>query len=242
VSPKTNRGQTDRTVELNVNFFRDRLSSYRQNIEGMETYTRIRTSINEVIVGADRVIDIGNGGVCDYDAKLVREITAIDLFLDEMPPGYRQPPNVTLKVGSALNIPEADHSFDCAVMVMLIHHLIGSNVKESIENIRRALREAHRVVRPGGRIIVVESCVAPWFYRFERLVFPVADAVAAAITGHPATIQYPPEMLRSEIEQVFAAPVEVEEIRRGRLLLQFGYKFPSVLTPARPFRFCAKRL
>ena len=145
MSPKTNHSQTGRSVKANVDFFRDKMDSYRDKIENLETYARIRTSINEAIAGAGRVIDIGNGGVCDYDTTLVREITAIDLFFDEMPPGYSIPGNVRLKQGSALDLPEPDASFDCAVMAMLIHHLVGKDVSECIENIRRALREAHRV-------------------------------------------------------------------------------------------------
>ena len=238
---KPSHSQSGRSVKANVAFFRNQLDSYRANIQRLETYERIRKSINEAIVGARRVVDIGNGGVCDYDTELVGEITAIDLFFDDMPPGYAIPENVTLKTGSALDLAEPDQSFDCAVMVMLIHHLVGKDVGECIENTRRALREAHRVLRPGGKLIVTESCVAPWFYRFERLVFPLVAPVIGSLTGHPATIQYPPQMLRAEIERVFGGTVEVDEIPRGRWVLQYGCKFPSALTPARPFRFCAKR-
>ena len=238
---KTSHSQSGRSVKANVAFFRDQHDSYRANIQGLETYACIRKSINEAIAGATRVVDIGNGGVCDYDTALVREITAIDLFFDDMPAGYAIPENVTLRAGSALDLPEPDQSFDCAVMVMLIHHLVGKDVSECIENIRRALREAHRVLRPGGRLIVSESCVSSWFYCFERVVFPLAAPVIGSLTGHPATIQYPPQMLRAEIERVFEGPVEMEEISRGTWILQYGYKFPSVLTPARPFLFRAKR-
>lgn len=238
---KTSHSQSGRSMKANVAFFRDQHDSYRANIHGLDTYAHIRKSINEAIAGASRVVDIGNGGVCDYDTELVKEITAIDLFFDDMPAGYAIPPNVMLKTGSALDLPEPSQSFDCAVMVMLIHHLVGNDVNECVENIRRALREAHRVLRPGGKLIVSESCVSPWFYNFERLVFPLVAPVIGSLTGHPATIQYPPQMLRAEIEQIFEGTVEVEEIPRGRWILQYGYRFPSVLTPARPFQFCAKR-
>ena len=238
---KPTYSQTDRSLKANGSFFRDRLTEYRQSIEELETYANIHTSINEAIAGAGRLIDIGNGGACDYDTRLVREITAVDLFFDEMPPDYRQPENVTLKTGSALDLPEPDQSYDCAVMAMLIHHLVGKSVNESLENLRRALREAHRVVRPGGRIVVAESCVGPWFYRFERLVFPLASPAINALMDHPATIQYTPQMLRAEIEQAFEGPVEMEEIPRGRWLMHYGYKFPCALSPARPFRFCTTR-
>ncbi len=241
MSVKTSHSQTGRSVEGNVSFFRDQMSSYRQKIEHLETYARIRACINEAIAGAGRLVDIGNGGVCDYDTTLVREITAIDLFFDEMPPGYIKPANVKLKKGSALEVPEPDRSFDCAVLAMLIHHLVGKDVEECIQNIKRAIREAYRVLRPGGLLVVSESCVAPWFYGFERLVFPLASPVIARVTGHPATIQYPSQMLRQEIEDIFQAPVEVKEITRGAWILQYGYQFPSVLTPARPFQFCVRR-
>ena len=238
---KTTHNQSGRSVQANVAFFREQHDSYRANIKGLETYARIRKCINQAIAGAKRVVDIGNGGVCDYDTELVGEITAIDLFFDDMPPAYVIPENVTLKKGSALELAEPDDSFDCAVMVMLIHHLVGKDVKECIENLRRALREAHRVLRPGGILIVSESCVAPWFYLFERLVFPLVAPVLARMTKHPATIQYPPQMLRAEIERVFGYPVEMEEIPCGTWILQYGRRFPSALTPARPFRFCAKK-
>ncbi len=237
----TSHSQSGRSVKANVAFFRDQHDSYRANIQGLETYAHIRKSINEAIAGSRHVIDIGNGGVCDYDTNLVGEITAIDLFFDDMPAGYTIPANVTLKTGSALDLPEPGQSFDCAVMVMLIHHLVGNDVTECIENIRRALREAHRVLRPGGRLIVSESCVSSWFYNFERLVFPLVAPVIGSLTGHPATIQYPPQLLGAEIERIFGGAVEVEEIPCGRWILQYGYRFPSIFTPARPFQFCAKR-
>ncbi len=75
---KTSHRQSGRSVKANVAFFRNQLNSYRANIQRLETYARIRKSINEAIVGARRVVDIGNGGVCDYDTELVGEITAID--------------------------------------------------------------------------------------------------------------------------------------------------------------------
>jgi hypothetical protein len=119
---------------------------------------------------------------------------------------------------------------------MHIHHLVGKDNESTLENIRTAIKEAHRVVRPGGKLIVMESCVAPWFYRIEKALFPLATRLAHRLTGHPATLQYPALMLSEIVSQVFGNPVDKIEIKRGRWILQFGYKYPSALTPARPFR------
>ena len=40
-----------------------------------------------------------------------------------------------------------------------------------VANVRRAIAEAERVLEPGGRLIVAESCVPAWFYPVERALF-----------------------------------------------------------------------
>ena len=101
---------------------------------------------------------------------------------------------VTLKGGRALAIPEADHSFDGVLMVMLMHHLIGKTNGESLDNTRGALREGFRVLKPEGKLIRVESCVARWFYRFEK-VFSIATVLINSLVSHPVTLQYPAPLL-----------------------------------------------
>lgn len=239
---KKNRGvdpeQTNASVAKNISFFGRHRDEYDKNIQELDTYKAIRGSINEAIQGIDRLLDIGNGGVFDYETSIVGSIVALDLFLNDLPASFTCPPNVILRTGSALAIPEPDESFDGVLIAMLIHHLIGRTVKESIDNIHRVVREAFRVLRPGGRLIIVESCVPRWFYVFERTVFPFSAPLINAILPHPATLQYPCFLIGSIVEKHNPA-IEVSRIRKGRYVLQFGYKFPSVLTPAQPYRFVA---
>src|SRR3954447_13991945 len=108
MSQESSQGQTSRSLAANGTFFRDRMASYRKSIEELEIYANIHASISEAITGSGRLVDIGNGGSCDYYAQLVPAITAVDLFFDEIPAGYLQPANVALKKGSALDLPEPD--------------------------------------------------------------------------------------------------------------------------------------
>ncbi len=56
---------------------------------------------------------------------------------------------VTLIQGYAQHLPMADHSFDVVLSTLIFHHL-ADGVK------RQAIREVHRVLRPGGRFLLVD--------------------------------------------------------------------------------------
>jgi SAM-dependent methyltransferase len=241
MSERPNLNQTSSSIEKNSSFFRDNIESYSNNVAHLDTYAAIKNSVNEGIRGIRRLLDIGNGGVFDYDTDLVGEIVALDLFLDELSEAYVPPRNVHLKTGSGLDIPEPVESFDGALMVMLIHHLVGKNVAASLINVRRSISEAYRVLKAGGRLVILESCVPWWFYKFEKSIFSIAAPVIESVLPHPATLQYTPNMLAEIIREETGVEAELTKVSVGKWILQFGYKIPSALTPARPYRFIVRK-
>lgn len=240
VEHKSKHGQSSESIEQNISFFRDNLESYSAGVQNLDTYVTLKHYINNTIKGIDYLLDIGNGGVFDYDVSIVPRIVGLDLFLDKLPPSYKCPSNVTLKTGSALDIPEPNNHFDGVIMVMLIHHLIGKTVKASIHNVEKAIEEAYRVLKPGGKMIIVESCVPKWFYYFEKLVFPLAERLIDKIFNHPATLQYPALTLKAMLKKHFQT-VETINIPIGRKVMIYGLKVPSILTPVSPKIFIAEK-
>jgi SAM-dependent methyltransferase len=234
-------GQTKTSVEKNVRFFLDEYQSYRKKVESIDTYASISSALSAELKGVARLLDMGNGGVFDYDTSCVQEIIGLDLFLDDLPDDIQLPPNVRMVQGSALDIPEALHGFDGVVMVMLIHHLVGKTVPDCLANVQQALSEAHRVLRPGGKFVIMESCVPSWFFSFEKLVFRPASLVIEKTMKHPSTLQYPSEYLLRLIRQAGFVDASSKKIPLGKHVLQFGAKVPAWATPVQPVLFSALR-
>ena len=231
--------QSESSAAANAAYFLGNIDTYRNLVSTIDTYRTINEFISGKVAGVDSLIDIGNGGVFDYDPSKVKTITAVDLFFAGIPPELLHrhfPPNATAVQGSALHIPEGDGCYDMALMVMLLHHLSGATWRESLVNIQTAIAEAMRVLRPGGRLLIVESCVPWWFFWFERPAFTMLNSLTESIYSHPITFQFPHEMIGDVIGR-YAEQMKIERIPKGRYVLQFGFKVPSSLTPVQIFSF-----
>jgi len=231
-------GQDAASVAQNTGFFNAN-ERYARQVGSMSTYRNIRYAIDPEIAGAQRLLDVGNGGVFDYDTSQVQRIVAVDLFLDGTPEPSDQ--RITLRYGDALALEEPDSTYDRVLEISVFHHLIGGDVRSTLANVRTAVAEAHRVLEPGGRLVVMESCVSSRAYSIERRLFGTLRRLAGTrVMSHPATLQFPPATIARIIQDQFGNVV-VAPIPIGRWIIQFGVRWPSALTPARPFLFTATR-
>jgi SAM-dependent methyltransferase len=108
-------------------------------------------------IGADAkglVLDVacGPGIVTAELAATAREVVALDLTPQMLAKARERCAkagrlNVTLKEGSAADLPFPDNSFDAVVTRLSFHHF---------EDPRRVLREMARVVKVGGTVVVAD--------------------------------------------------------------------------------------
>lgn len=225
--------QEETAVARNREFFAG--ERWAQQISEIDTYRLIRTAIEAELDGTGKLLDVGNGGVFEYSPDLVESIVAVDLFLSQIP-ATEFPENVTARDGDALNLSDPDDTYDAVLHSFLYHHLVGDTPGALLDNVRRAIAEAERVLKPGGRLIVPEGCVPHWFYAFEKVAFRplVGLSKTRLLGGHPATLLMPFEDVTALVGERLHVQ-RAERIPVGRWVSHFGRRWPAALTPARPY-------
>lgn len=105
-----------------------------------------------IAAASGRVLEIGCGtGLALRHYSRQAQVIGLDPALDALSKARRRMPDTPLVHGSALALPFADDSFDCVV---------SSLVFCSVSDPRLGLAELKRVLKPGGRLLMLEHVQA----------------------------------------------------------------------------------
>lgn len=105
--------------------------------------------------------------------------------------------SVELEAGDAQALPYDDESFDCVVVTLALC---------SIPDDRQAAREAHRVLRPGGRLLLLEHVRSP--VRPVRLIQRMLNPLSVRFEGD--------HLIRDPLDYLVAEGFEVERAERSK--------------------------
>ena len=170
------------------------------------------------------MVEAGGAGtrvtVCDINADMltVGAERALERGLDD---------RVTFEQGNAEELAYPDRSFDCVTIAFGIRN---------VPRIERALSEAYRVLKLGGRFLCLEFSavdVPGLDALYELYSFNVIPAIGRAVTGDREAYQYLVESIRKFPKpKAFAAMMEEAGFRRvsftpmtgGVVALHSGWK------------------
>jgi demethylmenaquinone methyltransferase/2-methoxy-6-polyprenyl-1,4-benzoquinol methylase len=155
---------------------------------------------------AFRIIAVGGPGtrvtVCDINAEMlaVGRERALERGVDDV---------VSFEQANAEELPYADRSFDCVTIAFGIRN---------VPRIERAIAEAYRVLRIGGRFLCLEFSAVdlPGLDRlYDLYSFNVIPRIGATVTGDRDAYQYLVESIRKFPKpKVFARMIEAAGFRR----------------------------
>jgi demethylmenaquinone methyltransferase/2-methoxy-6-polyprenyl-1,4-benzoquinol methylase len=163
-----------------------------------------RLAVEAVVQPGDRVLDAccGTGDLALAAEREGGVVTGLDFSPRMLERARRKSETVTWVEGDLLALPFPDGSFDAAT--------VGFGVR-NVADLDRALAELHRVLRPGGRLAILEITrprgIARGFFSlwFDRIV-PLLGKVlpgGSAYTYLPASVRRFPgaEELAALLEQ-----------------------------------------
>ena len=169
---------------------------------GLHHHWRARAADLAQVGEGDRVLDVATG-TGDLAIELARrvgptgEVVGSDFAEGMLARAREKAPALRFEWGDALDLPYPDDRFDAAT--------VGFGAR-NFSDLDGGLREMARVVRPGGRVVVLEITTPQrpplsWFFRawFDRLV-PALGRVA----GDAEAYTYLPSSVRR-----FPAPLEL---------------------------------
>jgi demethylmenaquinone methyltransferase/2-methoxy-6-polyprenyl-1,4-benzoquinol methylase len=184
-----------------------------------------RLTAEAVVRPGDRVLDAacGTGDLAVAAARAGGIVTGLDFSPGMLERARRKAPELEWVQGDALALPFPDARFDVAT--------VGFGVR-NLDDLEAGLRELRRVLRPGGRVAVLEitrpSGPLRHFYSlwFDRVV-PLLGRVlpgGAAYTYLPASVRRfpPPEALATLLREVGFESVEYRLFAGGIVALHTG--------------------
>jgi SAM-dependent methyltransferase len=149
----------------------DRIAEAYENVpETLKSvYARARQEIEPAIRGKV-VLDVGNGGHFPYDTEIADKVIALDISPAMLE--HVKNPKILKQLGNATDLKDfQDESLDVILYVFSIHHMNDANVEKSCRTLDRVLYSAHRILKNGGALIIVEPTLHPTLFFLEKVLF-----------------------------------------------------------------------
>ncbi|MEP6909176.1 MAG: bifunctional demethylmenaquinone methyltransferase/2-methoxy-6-polyprenyl-1,4-benzoquinol methylase UbiE [Actinomycetota bacterium] len=184
-----------------------------------------RETAAAVVRPGDRVLDVccGTGDLALAAAEAGGDVTGLDFSAPMLERARGKSAEVEWIEGDALALPFAEESFDAVT--------IGFGLR-NVANVERGLEELRRVLRPGGRIAILEitrpkGALAPFYRLWFDGVIPLAGKVlpgGSAYSYLPASVRrFPaPDGLAKLLDEAGFDEIKWRQFAGGIVALHTG--------------------
>jgi demethylmenaquinone methyltransferase/2-methoxy-6-polyprenyl-1,4-benzoquinol methylase len=184
-----------------------------------------RSTVEAVVRPGDRVLDAccGTGDLAIAAAAAGAEVTGVDFSKPMLERARRKAPGIDWLEGDALALPFEAGSFDAAT--------VGFGAR-NLSDLEAGLRELRRVLRPGGRLAILEitrpqGMLAPFYRLWFDGVIPLAGKVlpgGSAYTYLPASVKrFPdPQGLAKQLDEAGFDDIRWRLLAGGIVALHTG--------------------
>lgn len=146
---------------------------------------------------AERILDLaaGTGTSAEPFVAAGARVVPCDFSLGMLAVGKRRRPDLPFVAGDALRLPFGDASYDAVTMSFGLRNVADMDT---------ALRELHRVTRPGGRLVICEFSSPTWGPGrtvYVEYLMRWLPRVARAVSSDPDAYVYLAESIRAWPDQ-----------------------------------------
>jgi SAM-dependent methyltransferase len=227
--------QNLQSLEKNASFFAGN-EWYKSNQDRLETYRLIAESASHEVEGAEHLLDIGNGGVFIFPIDRIPHVEAIDVFAEES--FSARYPAVKWRAMNVLDL-EDESRFDIVIAINCLHHVIGNSVAQCYQNLNRIFEAVAKAVKPGGKVVLIESTVPAWFLWIYKPIFMILLKLWPL--KHPPTFQYHFREIQSAAKRAGLQQVELALIPKVSNIMTLGLEVPGWMSPIRIGKFVFRK-
>ncbi len=190
----------------------------RQQLDNQ--YESLKAMTQELDVEAARLLNAGVrgdalsvGGIWDFFewGEQLASLAVMDLS-SEMLKEYC-PERATGVVGDFYEYEFPAESFDTVIFPLMLHHTPQGNWRSSEARVEEAVDRAKRLLRPGGRLFILEYCPQKAWYPVQRLLLPVTRWFLTTFK-QPMVVMYSrtfyEQVLRERFGSCTTTPVDPE--------------------------------
>jgi len=218
-------------------YFQKIYADYQTSVEKtpvIDVHQRIKKVIEPRLAGT--VVDIGSGGDTRHRNPAIKLLVSVDNVLEFLL--HAKDPTAVNAAGDVRSLPFKRDSVDRIVIQFVVHHLTDDHLAGTLRNVRAAVAESARILKPGGRIFIVDSMTWRPLDALQRGLYPISRTILRRF-GRPMVFMLSARSLaRMYAESGLAAkpPVVVDwgEMTDLSQALFPKLRFPLRYTPVRP--------